>query len=670
MNLVERAPVMAELGAVDRDLQAAVRLLPGPAWLMRADGVLEWVNEPLLALLGRPSDALVGHRLSSLLHPDCRQDFDFAWHIAAQDHVCIGQRGSGFKGRFAAGDGGWRWLLIHLAPAYGSMTESDAWIGTAADVSVETSAVEALTRDNEELEQDLFTRLHELNRSRSHLQTIFDACPDYLYLIRLSKDGVLAYEDVNSAAQALFGIDRTLVAGRPVADVAAVESAASIEVHVRRALRGKRIQYQVERRTETPMTVQIVGARIAYSNEEEGLVLFCGRDITEQRIAEDALRQSQKMEAVGQLTGGLAHDFNNLLTGIMGSLDLLQVRVAQGRYERVERYVEAAQTAAQRAAALTHRLLAFSRRQTLDPRPADINLLVAGMYDLLARTVGPEIRLQTTQAEGLWTVLVDVSQLENALLNLCINARDAMPDGGRIDVEMRNTRLSAQTAGERDLPPGDYVALSVSDNGTGMPPEVAARIFDPFFTTKPLGSGTGLGLSMIYGFARQSGGNVRVHTRPGIGTTMRILLPRHFGEAEKEVERSTLSEAPRSAEGECILLIDDEHAVRSLAAEVLEELGYRITMAADGNEGLERLRSKTRFDVLITDVGLPGGLNGRQVADAARVLRPGIKVLFITGYAENAVLNHGHLAPGMQVLTKPFAMEALASRVKQLIEQP
>ena len=626
---------MAEVRTVDYDLQAAARLVPGAAWTMRADGIVEWANEALLTLLGQPASGLVGRDFAPLLHP-----------------------------------GGWRWLLIHAAPGDHAKARTSAWIGTAADIDAEVSAVEALTRDNEELEQDLFTRLHELNRSRSHLQTIFDACPDYLYLIRLGKDGVLSYEDVNPAAQALFEDDRKLVAGRPVADVASVESAASIEAHVRRALRGTRIQYQVERRAGSPITVQIVGAPIAYSNEEEGLVLFCGRDITEQRAAEDALRQSQKMEAVGQLTGGLAHDFNNLLTGIMGSLDLLQVRVAQGRYERVERYVEAAQAAAQRAAALTHRLLAFSRRQTLDPKPADINGLVAGMHDLLARTVGPEIRLHVTQSEDLWTVLVDVSQLENALLNLCINARDAMPDGGRIDVEMRNVRLTEQTAGERDLPPGDYVALSVSDDGTGMPPEIAARIFDPFFTTKPLGSGTGLGLSMIYGFARQSGGNVRVHTRPGFGTTMRILLPRHYGEAEREGERAALSEAPRSVDGESILLVDDEHAVRSLAAEVLEELGYRITMAADGNEGLERLRSKTRFDVLITDVGLPGGLNGRQVADAARVMRPGIKVLFITGYAENAVLNHGHLAPGMQVLTKPFAMEALASRVKQLIEQP
>ncbi len=661
---------MAEVQTVDTDLQSAVRLIPGAAWLMRADGIVVWANEALLSLLGQSPAAVVGRDFATLLHPDCREDYDFAWHSAVSARVCIGHQGSGFKGRVATAEGGWRWLLIHAAPSSHAMARTSAWIGTAADIDAEVTAVEALTRDNEELEQDLFTRLHELNRSRSHLQTIFDACPDYLYLIRLSKEGVLSYEDVNPAAQALFDRDRKLVAGRPVAEVASVESAASIEVHVRRALRGKRIQYQVERRTDVPMTVQIVGARIAYSNEEEGLVLFCGRDITEQRVAEDALRQSQKMEAVGQLTGGLAHDFNNLLTGIMGSLDLLQVRVAQGRYERVERYVEAAQTAAQRAAALTHRLLAFSRRQTLDPKPADIDGLVAGMHDLLARTVGPEIRLHVTGAEDLWTVLVDVSQLENALLNLCINARDAMPDGGRIDVEMRNARLTEQTAGERDLPPGDYVALSVSDDGTGMPPEIAARIFDPFFTTKPLGSGTGLGLSMIYGFARQSGGAVRVHTRPGIGTTMRILLPRHYGEAEQEVERAALSEAPRSLEGESILLVDDEHAVRSLAAEVLEELGYRITMAADGNEGLERLRSKTRFDVLITDVGLPGGLNGRQVADAARVMRPGIKVLFITGYAENAVLNHGHLAPGMQVLTKPFAMEALASRVKQLIEQP
>ena len=254
----------------------------------------------------------------------------------------------------------------------------------------------------------------------------------------------LSYEDVNPAAQALFERDRSLVAGRPVTEVASVESAASIEVHVRRALRGGRVQYQVERRSGVPMTVQIVGARIAYSNEEEGLVLFCGRDITEQRVAEDALRQSQKMEAVGQLTGGLAHDFNNLLTGIMGSLDLLQVRVAQGRFERVDRYVEAAQTAAQRAAALTHRLLAFSRRQTLDPKPADINGLVAGMFDLLARTVGPEIKLHTAGADDLWTVLVDVSQLENALLNLCINARDA--HAGRRPHRHRDAQRQAQRA--------------------------------------------------------------------------------------------------------------------------------------------------------------------------------------------------------------------------------
>ncbi len=660
---------MAEVQTIDNRITTAARMIPGPAWVMGADGALEWVNEAMLAILGQTAAALVGRPFAKLLHPDSRDDYDFAWHSAVAAHVCIGHAKSGFKGRVATADGGWRWLLIHAAPAEPARGSGGPWIGTAADIDAEVTSVDALTRDNEELEQDLFTRLHELNRSRSHLQTIFDACPDYLYLIRL-KAGVLAYEDVNPAAQALFDVDRSKVAGRPVAEVVGVESAASIETHVRRALRGTRVQYQVERRTGAPITVQIVGAPIAYSNEEEGLVLFCGRDITEQRAAEDALRQSQKMEAVGQLTGGLAHDFNNLLTGIMGSLDLLQVRVAQGRYDRVERYVDAAQEAAKRAAALTHRLLAFSRRQTLDPKPANINTLVAGMLDLLRRTVGPEILLETTQADDLWIVLVDVSQLENALLNLCINARDAMPDGGRIDVEMRNTRLSASTAGERDLPLGDYVALSVSDNGTGMPPEVAARIFDPFFTTKPLGSGTGLGLSMIYGFARQSGGNVRVHTRPGIGTTMRILLPRHYGEAEHEVESGGLSDAPRSSQGESILLIDDEHAVRSLAAEVLDELGYRIVMAADGNEGLERLRSKTRFDVLITDVGLPGGLNGRQVADAARLLRPGIKVLFITGYAENAVLNHGHLAAGMQVLTKPFAMETLASRVKQLIEQP
>ena len=384
--------------------------------------------------------------------------------------------------------------------------------------------------------------------------------------------------------------------------------------------------------------------------------------------AEEALRQSQKMEAVGQLTGGLAHDFNNMLAGIVGSLELMQTRMLQGRMADLERYIGAAQGAAKRAAALTHRLLAFSRRQTLDPKPTDVNRLVDGMTELVRRTVGPSVAVEVVGAGGLWPTLVDPSQLENALLNLCINARDAMPDGGRIVIETANRWLDHRGAQERDLEPGQYVSLCVSDNGTGMPPDVVAKAFDPFFTTKPIGEGTGLGLSMIYGFAKQSGGQVRIYSELGAGTMVCLYLPRHLGEAEDAEVVPDLSDAARARAGETVLVVDDEPTVRMLVTEVLEDLGYTAIEAADGTSGLKVLQSDVRVDLLVTDVGLPGGMNGRQMADAGRVTRPGLKVLFITGYAENAALNHGHLVPGMHVMTKPFALEALATRIRGLIE--
>ncbi len=383
--------------------------------------------------------------------------------------------------------------------------------------------------------------------------------------------------------------------------------------------------------------------------------------------SEAALRQSQKMEAVGQLTGGLAHDFNNLLTGISGSLELLKTRVAQGRLGDADRYVAAAQGSANRAAALTHRLLAFSRRQTLEPWATDVSRLIAGMEDLIRRTTGPAIAVEVAGPAELWNTLVDPSQLENALLNLCINARDAMPGGGRLAIEMDNRWLDEWTARARALAPGPYVSLCVSDTGTGMTPEVAAKAFDPFFTTKPIGQGTGLGLSMIYGFVQQSGGQVRIHSEPGQGTTVCLYLPRHLGMPEKAGTPAELAQAPRARQGETVMVVDDEATVRMLMRDVLDDLGYGVIEAEDGTSGLEILRSATRIDLLITDVGLPGGMNGRQVADAARTPRPGLKVLFVTGYAETAVLSHGHLEPGMHVLTKPFAMEALAGRIKELI---
>ncbi|MGV8953899.1 MAG: GAF domain-containing protein [Cypionkella sp.] len=383
--------------------------------------------------------------------------------------------------------------------------------------------------------------------------------------------------------------------------------------------------------------------------------------------AEETLRHSQKLEAVGQLTGGIAHDFNNILAGISGSLELMQTRLAQGRIGDLDRYLVGAQGGAKRAASLTQRLLAFSRRQTLDPQPADLNRLVAGMQDLIVRSVGPAIEVETAAARGLWTTFVDVGQLENALLNLCLNARDAMPDGGKLTIETANRWLDERAAKERAVVPGQYISLCVSDTGSGMSAETIARAFDPFFTTKPIGQGTGLGLSMVYGFAGQSNGSVRIYSELGDGTMVCLYLPRHVGEVGTQELLPDLSVAPRAGDHETILVVDDEPLVRMVAVEVLQELGYHVVEAGDGPQALQILESNRAIDLLVTDVGLPNGMNGRQLADAARVSRPRLQVLFITGYAENAVLNHGHLEPGMHVLTKPFVGETLGRRVRELI---
>ena len=392
------------------------------------------------------------------------------------------------------------------------------------------------------------------------------------------------------------------------------------------------------------------------------------RDMSEKRAIEEQLRQSQKMEAVGQLTGGLAHDFNNLLTGISGSLELIQARIAQGRIAEIDRYVMAAQGAVKRASALTHRLLAFSRRQTLDPKPTNVNRLLSDLEELIRRTVGPGIEVEVVGASGLWTTLVDPNQLENSVLNLCINARDAMPDGGKLTIETTNKWIDERAARSHDLPVGQYVSVCVTDTGTGMTPDVIAKAFDPFFTTKPIGEGTGLGLSMIYGFARQSGGQVRIYSEVGEGTTMCLYLPRHADEASVADDIERPSGVHASGEGEVVLVIDDDPTVRMLVSEVLADLGYAVIEAPDGPAGLRVLDSSARIDLLITDVGLPGGMNGRQVADAARVGRPGLKVLFITGYAENAAIGKGGLADGMYVVTKPFQMDMLAHRIREIIE--
>ncbi|ASV38874.1 hybrid sensor histidine kinase/response regulator [Pseudomonas sp. NS1(2017)] len=427
------------------------------------------------------------------------------------------------------------------------------------------------------------------------------------------------------------------------------------------ALRGRRRQYEARDRlidlSESELRLQRTLETLEQQVEERTAQL---------RHNEDALRQSQKMEAVGQLTGGIAHDFNNMLTGIIGSLELLRRRVSRGKLDDLDSLIDLGVTSANRAAGLTHRLLAFSRRQSLDSKPVEINQLVTSMGELLQRSINESIALDMRLTGQLWTAEADPNQLESALLNLVINARDAMPNGGSLTVETTNRHLdSVFTAAYGTLKPGDYVELSVSDTGCGIPESVMGRVFDPFFTTKPIGQGTGLGLSMIYGFARQSHGHVTIHSEVGKGTTVSLFLPRFIGEIVSDVTADAAL-LPFANAGETVLIVEDDPAVRVLVSAVLKELGYGFVEAGDADTAMPIIESDQRIDLLISDVGLPG-MNGRQLAEIGRQIRPDLKVLFITGYAEHAAVRGGFLDPGMQLITKPFTFDLLTAKVREMI---
>jgi PAS domain S-box-containing protein len=397
-----------------------------------------------------------------------------------------------------------------------------------------------------------------------------------------------------------------------------------------------------------------------------GAIAFIA-DTTEWQEMEERLRQSQKMEAVGQLTGGIAHDFNNLLTVIIGNLDLL-ARRATSRESELARLAESALRGANRAATLTQRLLAFSRRQPLDPRIIDLNKLVTGMSDLLRRTLGETIAVETVLAAGLWRSRADPNQLENALLNLVINARDAMPGGGRLTIETGNAMLDeTYAASEGDVRAGQYVMLAVSDTGAGMSAEIVGKAFEPFFTTKAIGEGSGLGLSMVYGFVKQSNGHVKIYSEPGAGTTVKIYLPRHFGRTKEAEDEAPRAAGTRTLSRERVLLVEDDVEVRVFAASVMRDLGYEVLEAVDGTEALRLIEAQPALDLLFTDVGLPG-MNGRSLAEAALRLRPGLKILYTTGYARNAIVHNGVLDPDVELIGKPFDAETLAWRLRQVLE--
>ncbi len=652
---IERLRAEASRRESEAQFRAFAQAMPNHVWAADGAGALYWFNEQVYAYCGARPGELDGTAWAAIVHPDDVEAAGRAWGDALAT-------GTPYETEFRIrrADGTYRWFLVRAEPIHGADGTVVRWVGTNTDIEDRRRAAAQLQSLNENLEQQVEERTRDRDR-----------------MWRLSTDVMLVASfdativAVNPAWTALFGWSEDELVGRSFIDLVHPDDVASTAAAAGDLSAGSVIPRFENRYRHKDGSYRWLSWTAV---PDESFIHAVGRDFTVEREAaealaktEEALRQSQKMEAVGQLTGGLAHDFNNLLAGISGSLELMQTRMSQGRMGDLDRYMTVAQGAAKRAAALTHRLLAFSRRQTLDPKPTNVNRLVHDMEELVRRTVGPGIHLEVVGLSGLWPALIDPGQLENALLNLCINARDAMPDGGRITIETANKWIDEAGSRRHDLPPGQYLSVCVTDTGTGMTPDIIDKVFEPFFTTKPTGQGTGLGLSMVYGFARQSGGQVRIYSEVGEGTTVCLYLPRHYGEADEDDVDRRLAEAGRAGQGETVLIVDDEPSVRMLVTEVLEDLGYTAIEAADSVAGLKVLQSDVRIDLLVTDVGLPGGMNGRQMADAGRERRPDLKVLFITGYAENAVLGNGHLHPGMQVLTKPFVLETLATRIKDLI---
>ncbi len=606
------------------------------------------VSEEFCRLLGlHPSNALPVRTIDALVLPG--------------DPPIIGPDPGGESPSYAEfrivrpDDGTIRWIARRGEHVQDTETAGLRFIGVIYDITNAKRSEEKLRELNERLESRVEERTRERDRLWSLSSDLFSIC-----------DAECCHRAVNPAWTELLGYREDEVVGTRFDAWVHPEDEAATREQLQEVLRGEPVRDFDMRLQARDGTYRWINWTLAPA---DGGFYSAGRDVTQRKELEDQLRQSQKMEAIGQLTGGIAHDFNNLLTGIVGSLDLMQTRLAQGRTDTLERYAKAATMSANRAAALTHRLLAFARRQPLDPKPVDANALVSYMEDLLRRTLSEAIQLELAPSEGLWLTLCDPNQLESAILNLAINARDAMPEGGKLIIETTNAHFDhAYASARQDIQPGEYVVISISDTGTGMPADVLAQAFDPFFTTKPVGQGTGLGLSMVYGFAKQSEGHVRIYSEVDKGTTIKIYLPRYDGELEEESVPSGLSEAHRAEAGETVLVVEDEPVVRALILEVLADLGYRALEAVDGPSGLKVLESKQRIDLLVTDVGLPG-LNGRQLADRARLLRPDLRVLFITGYAEKAAIASGFLEPGMEMVTKPFAVDTLASRIREIIEK-
>jgi PAS domain S-box-containing protein len=514
------------------------------------------------------------------------------------------------------------------------------------------------------LDERLESRTAELRASKVLIERFFENSAECFAIMIQAEGEQFRYEEVNPATLALYGKQRSEVLGRTTIEVLGEPSAAQLNAHLASVVASRTPQrYE---RIQGDRIIEALATLAPKEEEQPPRIIISARDITERRNLEEQLRQSHKMEAIGQLTGGIAHDFNNMLAIVMGSLDIARRRLKNNSTEGLIKWIDNASEGAVRAATLTSRLLSFSRRQALDPKRLDLNEIVAATSELLRQTIPENVQIETVLAGGLWKVFVDPTQVENALLNLAVNARDAMPNGGKITMETCNSHLDDRYAKvHADVKPGQYVMISITDTGVGMSADTAQRAFEPFFSTKEQGKGTGLGLSQVFGFVKQSHGHVKIYSELGHGTTVKLYLPR-LVRSGAEPARKAISLGPRTARGELILVVEDEAAVRQMSMEALRELGFAVLATESPSHALQILTENEDIALLFTDVVMPG-MTGRQLADRALAMRPKLKILYTTGYSRNAIVHNGVLDPKTFLLAKPFTIDELAAKLEQIL---
>ncbi len=651
---VKIAERTASIQASETRFRTLAESLLGLVFMADAKGNLTYVNNEFGRYTGTDVSALLGAFRGQVVHPEDIASASAAWRQSLATHEPYET-----EYRLRRHDGAWRWFLARALPISDERGTVIGWIGNGTDIDDRKRAEEILAATNASLERRVAERSRELDRLfKLSTDVLAVTSPDSLFL------------SVSPAWERITGIPVAETIGKSFLDFVHPDDLPATLAAGERLNDGEGVSGFEHRSRRADGSWCWISWRAA-PRDDDGLTYSIGRDVTEERARDEQLRQSQKMEVVGQLTGGIAHDFNNLLTIIMGSLELLQRGLA-GADAKTSRRIEAAMDGARRAAALTHRLLAFARRQPLEPKPVEPNRLVAGMSDMLTRVLGEHIALEFVNAAGIWRVQADVNQLENSILNLAVNARDAMPEGGHLTIETQNVHLDeAYAASQPDLQPGQYVMIAVTDTGAGMSPDVRAKVFEPFFTTKPQGRGTGLGLAQVYGFIRQSNGHVSIYSEPGQGTSVKIYLPRLRGAAANadSTPVQTVPVLTATRAGETILVVEDEENVRNFSVEVLSEAGYAVISAENAAGAIELLAGGPPIDMLFTDVVLTGGMNGRALAEQIQRLRPGTAVLFTTGYTRNAIIHHGRLDNGIDFIGKPFTATALTQTVRKILDR-